>query len=689
MKSFTYAIHKTPWWALLFAGLATFGALAVFVTPYHILQYHDEARNAEESRAIKREIDNTFAENAIDVGRGVIRGMLARTKDPDRRAELEEALKGLEDARGDLREAGSEVLRAKREALESAREATRAAAAAIRNLRQETERALRDAPREDTALRAQLEENLKAAQAAEKQAARALQESKTRRIVIGPKNGKPSVDIEIDRMPDVPAPAGPASPPMPAAPAPPGAQPAPMPAVPAPAEAVPAPLAPEMATRIRRDVTSDMYRIGIGAGLILILLPLFILAVVTKFFADRTRASQHVAEVKRKEAEYHRMSQQVTEAKLAALQAQVEPHFLYNTLASVQALTEVDPAKASEMTGHLIQYLRSALPKMRESVSTVGQEIELVRAYLSILQMRMDARLTFDIDVAEDLMALPFPPLMLPSLVENAIKHGLEPQREGGSVRIGATLDAGRLRMVVADTGRGFAETIGAGVGLANIRERLAALYGEAARFTLEANSPHGVVATIEVPADGTRSGAAPAMAAAAGGAAEAAAPEPVPAALAPTPPTPPIPAPAKTGFWPRCWEVLLVLERVWRRMMYYLFIGLVIAAGVAAVGAFVGVAIGAIPVVMDNDVLSRPAGILVGLAGTVVGFVGVSAVLALVVLILYGLGFFLFALFIFVVVVVALAFSPLVAPFALIGLLVWWMARRSNRRAAAAQPGR
>jgi hypothetical protein len=187
-----------------------------------------------------------------------------------------------------------------------------------------------------------------------------------------------------------------------------------------------------VATRIRRDVTGDMYRIGIGVALILILLPVFILAVITKFFADRSRASQRMAEAKRKEAEYHRMGQQVTEAKLAALQAQVEPHFLYNTLASVQALTEVDPAKASAMTGHLIQYLRNALPKMRESVSTVGQEVELVRAYLSILQMRMGERLAFDIDVPEALAAMPFPPLMLPSLVENAIKHGLEPQREGG-----------------------------------------------------------------------------------------------------------------------------------------------------------------------------------------------------------------------------------------------------------------
>src|SRR5207342_2310370 len=201
-----------------------------------------------------------------------------------------------------------------------------------------------------------------------------------------------------------------------------------------------APLPPELKQEIRRKVQGDVWRMGLGAGLILIFIPLFILLVVSKFFIDRSRAAQRMAEMKRKEADYHRMSQQVTEAKLSALQAQVEPHFLYNTLASVQALTEVDPAQANAMTGHLIQYLRNALPKMRESVSTVGQEIELVRAYLNILQMRMGKRLSFEIAVPPELMDAPFPPLMLPSLVENAIKHGLEPQRDGGMVTITASV---------------------------------------------------------------------------------------------------------------------------------------------------------------------------------------------------------------------------------------------------------
>ena len=681
MKSLTEILSRTPWWALVFAGLATFGALAVFVTPYHILQYREEGKSVEESRAIKREIDNTFAENAINVGRGVIRGMLQRTTDPERRAELEEALQGLEEARRELREAGSEVLRTKREALNSAREATRAAREAVRNLRRETEAALRKVDPADVEQRRQLEETLKSAQAAEREAAQALGE-KTRRIIIGPgKAGKPMLDIEIDATPNVTPPAAPADPSIP--PVPPAPGDAAMPAVPVAPDAVPA-LPPEVATKIRRDVTGDMYRIGIGAGLTLILLPLFILAVITKFFADRSRASQRMAEAKRKEADYHRLGQQVTEAKLAALQAQVEPHFLYNTLASVQALTEVDPAKANEMTGHLIQYLRNALPKMRESVSTVGQEVELVRAYLSILQMRMGTRLAFDIAVPENLMALPFPPLMLPSLVENAIKHGLEPQREGGEVRIGATLDGGRLKLSVADTGRGFAETLGAGVGLANIRERLAALYGDAARLTLEGNSPRGVVATIEVPAEGTRSGAgAPADSAAFATAAASAAsagamPPPVPgmAQVAP-PPAPP------TGFWAKCWDWMLRFERVWRKALYYLYLGLLMLAGVAAVVFVISVAIGVVPVIMGDDTLSGPGGVLIGLAAGVIGFVAAAAALAIAVLVLYFLGFFLIAVALFVIVAVTLGLSPLIAPFALLGLFVWWMARRAARKEA------
>jgi len=678
MKSVTDVLQRTPWWALIFAALATFVALAVFVIPYHILHYREDAKTTDESRAIQREIDNTFAENAISVGRNVVKGMLARTKDPERRAELEEALAGLEEAREELKQAGNDAQRARKEALANLKEAQRATLEAVRKARRETEAALKEVEPEDKALRKQLEESLKSAQKAEREAEQALSETKSKRNIVIGGRGKPSVDIQIE-MNDDAAKAVPV-PPMPGhtapMPVPPSAE---IPAPPAVGATPPAPppIDPETATRIRRDVTGDMYRMAIGAGLIFILLPLFILAVVTKFFADRSRASQKVAEAKRKEADFARMEQQVTEAKLSALQAQVEPHFLYNTLASVQALTEVDPAKANEMTGHLIQYLRNALPKMRESVSTVGQEVELVRAYLSILQMRMGQRLSFEIDVPEALKAMPFPPLMLPSLVENSIKHGLEPQREGGMVKITASAEDGRLRMIVTDTGRGFGETVGAGVGLANIRERLAALYGDNAKFTLEANEPRGVVATIEVPAEGTRAAAAAAAT----------------AATLETPAPRPAPEPVKvvrSGFWPQTWDTLMVIERLWRKTLYWLYLGLLVVAGAIAVGAFVGVVVGAIPVVMGSDTVSRPLAILIALAGALIGFIAVAAALAIVMLVFYALGWVMLAVVLIVALSLAIGLSPLFAPFVLVGFLIWWFGKRKKKQQEpAAQPAR
>jgi signal transduction histidine kinase len=704
MKSVSDLLHRTPWWALIFAGLAAFAGLAFFATPYHIIQYRDDGKTVEESRAIKREIDNAFAENAINLGRGVVRGMLARTTDPQRREELEQALQGLEEAREELRQAGSEVLRAKREALTAAREATRNVQDAMRNAQREAARVL-DGEKNPEAVAAlkELQRSLAEAKRHERDAERALRRAERgTTIQIGPSDGKRRIDVQIDLDDAPPAPTPPAEPSKPGTPSSPETPAAPeagaSPEPPAP------PIPPELANRIRKGVTGDMYRIGIGAVLIMVLVPLFLVAIVIKFFVDRSRASQRVADVKRKEAEYHRMSQQVTEAKLSALQAQVEPHFLYNTLASVQALTEVDPAKANEMTGHLIQYLRNALPKMRESVSTVGQEVELVRAYLSILQMRMGTRLAFTISVPAELAALPFPPLMLPSLVENAIKHGLEPQREGGSIDVSASLDEGRLKLVVADTGRGFSDTPGAGVGLANIRERLAALYGEGAHLTMEANSPRGVIATIDVPMEGTRSGAGagfapssagepPAAGAAAagagfasGGTAAGAAAAGAGAFVSPEPPAAPPPSaslePARSTFWTQAWEVLVKVERGWRFTLYYLFLVMVGVAAVAAIGFFIAAAVGVVPMVFDNEQIAGPLGVVFALAAAVIGFVVVSMALAIVALVLYGLGFFLFGLLVFVLITVLIALSPVLAPFVLLGLFIWWMARR--RKAAA-----
>jgi hypothetical protein len=429
-----------------------------------------------------------------------------------------------------------------------------------------------------------------------------------------------------------------------------------------------APLPPEVRQQIRRNVSADLKKIGVGAGLVLVFIPLFILVIIAKFFIDRSRAAQRMADLKRKEAEYHRMSQQVTEAKLMALQAQVEPHFLYNTLANVQALTEVDPARANMMVGHLIQYLRSALPKMRESISSVGQEIELVRAYLNILQMRMGKRLAFDISVPESLTATPFPPLMLPSLVENAIQHGLEPQREGGAVLISAQALDGRLRLTVSDTGRGFGDNVGAGVGLANIRERLKALYGESASLTLQSNAPTGVIATIEVPLDGLRA-AAPGLPGDSGsGEAPAQAAE------------------ARTTAG-KVISAVGTAERTWRKTLSFAFVAMVVLAAVVFGLAAFGVMTGFIPVQVGSETLTGPGGALLGAAGIAIAFVAVVLVLAAVAALIYGLGWLFLGLAIFIPVVILIAVSPALAPLILVILFIWWMVRRKKGPVAAPAP--
>jgi LytS/YehU family sensor histidine kinase len=173
----------------------------------------------------------------------------------------------------------------------------------------------------------------------------------------------------------------------------------------------------------------------------------------------------------------------------------------------VKRLYDTDAESGARMMRNLKDYLAVALPQMRATESTLGREIGHVTAYLNIQQIRMGRRLSFAIEVPEALRDARVPPLMLLTLVENAIKHGLSPLREGGRIDVRATADDGRLRVEVADTGQGFVKTGGGGTGLANIRARLASQFGEAARFSLTLNSPTGVVATLELP---WRSGSAP-----------------------------------------------------------------------------------------------------------------------------------------------------------------------------------
>ena len=206
-------------------------------------------------------------------------------------------------------------------------------------------------------------------------------------------------------------------------------------------------------------------------------------------FYVKRRETRAAAAMHKAEAERHLLSKQAVEAELKLMQAQVEPHFLFNTLASVHYLTETDPPKATALLGHLIDYLRAALPELRARSSTLGREFALANAYLRILEMRLAPRLRFAIDLPPALRDHPFPPNLLISLVENAVRHGIEPSRDGGSVQLAATHHGDALVVCVSDTGCGLGASSnpGQGVGLANVRERLAALYGARGRFDIAA----------------------------------------------------------------------------------------------------------------------------------------------------------------------------------------------------------
>ena len=220
-----------------------------------------------------------------------------------------------------------------------------------------------------------------------------------------------------------------------------------------------------------------------------------IVRAITRRVGERRRGEQASATQTAEQKE-------LTEAKLHLLHAQVEPHFLYNTLASAQLLTRSDPARADAMLGHLIQYLRRSLPSAEEEMSTLGAELERALAYLEILKIRMGDRLQVQVDIAESLRATPLPAMMLQTLVENAIKHGLEPRTGGGTVWIRARADDAGVAVTVADDGEGFnTKTSGTGIGLKNVRERLRLRYAGAANLSVVANFPAGVAATITVPA--------------------------------------------------------------------------------------------------------------------------------------------------------------------------------------------
>lgn len=198
-------------------------------------------------------------------------------------------------------------------------------------------------------------------------------------------------------------------------------------------------------------------------------------------------------------AERDRLARELSESQLRLLRAQIEPHFLFNTLGAVQQLAEKDAPRAAELTASLITFLRASLSEMRSDQATLKKEFALVEAYLTVMKARLGERLRFTLDLPDSLAGLAVPSMIVLTLAENAIKHGIEPSLRGGDVSVRARQRDGVVSIQVEDSGIGLGIQPGAGLGLENARNRLLLAHGAAASVTLH-EAPQGVVAEIIIP---------------------------------------------------------------------------------------------------------------------------------------------------------------------------------------------
>jgi sensor histidine kinase YesM len=218
------------------------------------------------------------------------------------------------------------------------------------------------------------------------------------------------------------------------------------------------------------------------------------------FFLTKIRLKYRSEMIDKEKTRRTDMEKENLSANLKVLQAQIEPHFLFNTLSNILSLIDTKPDTGKSMLLDLTKYLRTSLSRTLPERTTLSQEISMIKAYLDIHKIRMDERLNYKIDVPDNLWQHSFPPMLLQPLVENAIKHGLEPKVEGGEIVVRAIEENDLLKIEVADTGLGFSDLDKQGLGITNVRERLSLLFGEKGRLIIEENKPHGVRATIEVP---------------------------------------------------------------------------------------------------------------------------------------------------------------------------------------------
>ncbi len=223
-------------------------------------------------------------------------------------------------------------------------------------------------------------------------------------------------------------------------------------------------------------------------------------AIATYHFRRETFVQEAKAQAEMERAKRLEQEASATQTELALLQAQIEPHFLFNTLSNVLSLIDNQPDEAKAMLLHLTTFLRTSLARTRRSAATLGQELELLRAYLGIMQIRMGTRLRWHIDCPTPLLTTPLPPLLLQPLVENALQHGLETKPEGGELYIACQVQLNQLLITVRDSGLGFQPGPQSGIGLANVRRRLHACFGEQASLSIAENPEGGVTARLTLP---------------------------------------------------------------------------------------------------------------------------------------------------------------------------------------------
>jgi signal transduction histidine kinase len=246
-----------------------------------------------------------------------------------------------------------------------------------------------------------------------------------------------------------------------------------------------------LTSKVVKGVFSGVVYFLLGGGVALI-----------GYFRERQRVASFA---RKQELANARAARHDAEMRLSVLQAQVEPHFLFNTLASLRSLINSDPPRAAAMVDKLVDYLRASIPRMREDGraerSTLQAQVAVALSYLELMAVRMGSRIVIEQELPDTILGMQFPPLMLISLVENAIKHGLEPKPEGGTVRLSAQQHEGKLRVTVSDNGVGLREgTSSGGIGLANIRSRLKEMYGSDAALELSTPAQGGFSASIVVP---------------------------------------------------------------------------------------------------------------------------------------------------------------------------------------------